>query len=180
MSIFDGAGNPLTDIEPPLDGGSGQFGASLALDGNRLLIGAPQASGGSGAVFQFAPSGAMAGDAIRPAFPEPGSEFGRAVAFGPDEILVGAPNQTVETLGSTPGRFGAVYRFNADSGLQIVQISAFSDASADFLQQESFGAAIGSSEEALIIGAPTSEAGQGAAAFRRLDSDRVYRSGFEF
>ncbi len=70
------------------------FGVSVALLGNRLLVGAPSAFG-TGAAFYYtrpdddAPWTLNA--AVQPANAVPNDQFGAAVALGDRELLIGAP-----------------------------------------------------------------------------------------
>jgi hypothetical protein len=111
----------LKSPNPTLGGG---FGWSLALKGDRLLVGAPDDS--PEAVYEFVRSGGnweLAAE-IRAANADPGDNFGYSVALVGDSALIGAPDEdsgaTVvngdETNNSATGA-GAAYLFvRADDG----------------------------------------------------------------
>ena len=112
--LFDATGALLRTLDNPSPRGEDGFGVSVALDGDRALVGAPNAWGGSGAgrthLFDAA-TGALLRTLDDPAdrsVPHPVSsdkpntqftEFGAAVALDGDRALVGAP------YAGTAGRF---------------------------------------------------------------------------
>ncbi len=96
------------------------FGTAVAVSGDRVVVGAPQARG-SGRVFAFARSGGAwtlvaelaASDAA------PSSAFGRALALRGTRLLVGAPNAPADSPPATPD--GAVYAFEELGGVWLQQ-----------------------------------------------------------
>lgn len=108
-------------LNGPNDGELRRFGSSVAMDGSRLLVGAPRTSCGEGqfwcgSFFRFddtSPSGDWSSfDRLMTAAPDPSpyDEFGRAVAFVGDEIVVGAPRD-----GDVAPVAGSVYVFDTGS-----------------------------------------------------------------
>lgn len=85
----------------------GQFGSSLAIDGDRLLVGAPgslSAGGNAGGAMVFARSAQNVWIQDGPALVdrlsgEPESGFGTAVALRGDLALIGAPHQGSQDRG---------------------------------------------------------------------------------
>lgn len=102
-------------IQPSIAIGGDGFGNSLDLEGERLVVGASHAWGGSGKdggmafVFERHPSGTAWNETgvLDSADLVTYSEFGRDVALLQDRILVGAPNHL---------NFGAVYVFDLIAG----------------------------------------------------------------
>jgi choice-of-anchor B domain-containing protein len=91
----DGAWERVDELAPPDHGATEApraFGATLALDGDRLLVGAPRADGGRGTVYVYTRD-AMGWRLTRSLTPGdlPGAEFGSAVALRGRLAVVGAP-----------------------------------------------------------------------------------------
>ncbi|MCO6459472.1 MAG: hypothetical protein J5I93_29520 [Pirellulaceae bacterium] len=77
-------------------GGQG-FGAALALDGNRLLVGAPEDNGGTGAAYVFEREGTTWRQRAKLRSNDRGSaaNFGRSVALDDNVAVIGAPGDNV-------------------------------------------------------------------------------------
>lgn len=142
-------------IEPPRADGVAGFGASMAWDGDRVLIGAPSADSARGRVYVVDRDGdawhaprqvALPDDALRP-----GSGAGAAVALVGDRAAVGAPGAgvvfVVESLAS--GNWSA-------SGT----LGPFDD-----LRGSSFGFSLAVSGDEIWVGAPGAE-GRDGRVFR--------------
>ncbi len=130
------------------------FGAALALEGNRLVVGAPAQGGaplasGPGAVYVFerGPAGwapiqkLVASDGV------PKASFGAAVALEGGRIVVGAPN-----AGFVPGAFfgpGAAYVFDLGPGgwSQVAKIDPGGP-----LPPDHFGGAVALSGDDVLVG----------------------------
>ena len=159
-------------LAPPdsLEAGA-RFGAALAVEGSRLLIGAPGAHHGSGLVFAYRRFNSGEWEfqqVLSPDSPEsPGSpeepdsaastgNFGAALALLGDELWVGAPRAR---SGS-----GRVYRFRlADGDWQLTPLDVPEAGSAAAL-----GSAIALGTSAAVLGAPGTDGNYGAAlVFRR-------------
>jgi FG-GAP repeat protein len=108
-----------------------QFGGSVSISGERILVGAPLA-GGIGAAYVFDRSGSawtqtsklIAGDASG------GDRFGRAVALDGDDAAIGAPLD--DDLGSDSGSLYVFSRL-AGSWTQVGKLLAGDGAPADLL-----------------------------------------------
>ncbi len=144
--------------------GAGRFGLSLALCGDLLAVGAPDATiaGGEpgagasnawGEIMRWSPAGAGAGDA----------DFGWSVALAGDTLIVGAPR--FDTNPGTTAREGMVFHFQrqrdgTDSwGLQ--QTITANDASS-----LGFGWSVAVDATRLAVGAPEMIVGAVASAGR--------------
>lgn len=120
--IFNLQTNLVRMISSPAPQLGGTFGQSVAVSGNRVVVGAPYQFG-SGAAFLFA---ASTGDFIRtfsslyPTYSYDGwdfspGQFGRSVAINGTLVAVGAP---YETAGSIKGG-GHAYVFNLLNGSEM-------------------------------------------------------------
>ena len=145
---FDGANWNQTDRLAPFDSSVEHmfFGASVALDGDRALIGAYGGNGYAGSAYVFERSGSgwtetawlTASDADVP------DSFGWSVALDGDRALVGA-----HTEGSG-SYLGAVYAFeNATTWNEIAKLTP-SDPTFD----KRFGSSVALSDTLAVIGAP--------------------------
>ncbi|MEM7516029.1 MAG: FG-GAP repeat protein, partial [Planctomycetota bacterium] len=130
-----------------------RFGASVAIDGDRLAIGAPAADGGRGAVYLFElnPFGEWDQTAqITATGGAPGDEFGSALALSGDRLAVGAPERDVIGF-QFHAEAGTAYVFVESGGQwsQEARIEAPDASSAD-----DFGRALVLSSDSLLVGAP--------------------------
>ncbi len=139
------------------------FGHTLALDGNTLVVGAPRKSGGAGDVYTFARTGADAPwrQSAHLAAVVPG-RFGHALALSDDDLLVGAPDAE---------RGGAVYHYHrrgtAWQLLATLRLSS-SDSTA------AFGTSLSLQGRDLLIGAPGENRGAGRVYLAQRDSVGVW------
>jgi hypothetical protein len=80
------------EVAPSLDDIGDWFGASVALQGDRLAVGAPQNGTGRAYVFDRQANGAWVEQALftPPVVSPTGDEFGRSVAVDGDTVAVGA------------------------------------------------------------------------------------------
>ena len=124
-------------VEAP-EGVGLSFGRSVAIDGDRLVVGAPQ-QGAHGIVVVFHRQGiAWVVDAVLE--PEAGMSFGASVALADGAIIVGDPDAS---------QGGMVSMFVEVGGVWIEQSPAIDHASGDEL-----GAAVGFAAGRLLAGAP--------------------------
>lgn len=138
------------------------FGTAVAIDGDRLLAGAPgsgsrRASAGEAHVFTRDDGAWVETQALTaPPRRRAADRFGAAVAIAGDELVVGAPGGRRDV--------GDAYPFTFTAGLWVAG-SALSPA-ADRRSGTEFGAAVAIQAGTLAVGAPRtagSERGQGAA-----------------
>jgi choice-of-anchor B domain-containing protein len=137
----------------PDDSVDRSFGASIALHGNTLAVGAPSA-GGSGAVvlFERGPAGAWVRTTmLAPAGLVRGSRFGQALALDNDFLVVGAPGAN--------GRTGLAIAF-AREGDEWAAVGRLEPA--DTAANARFGAALALLGREILIGAPGAAGGRGA------------------
>ena len=132
------------------------FGRSLALEGNTLVVGAPRKLDGSGVVYAFTRAGAGSEwqhqGSLTPAAGDDGPEFGAALAMSGDELLVGSP---------MAGGTGAVYRY-VRSGSDWTLSGTIEPPSGAGVA--GFGISLSWRGDRVLIGAPASD-GQVGAVF---------------
>ena len=147
-----------TDQTSASDGVFGiRFGASTDISGNRIVVGAPDADGQSGAVYVYDFDGSSWNE-----FPkllatdtQTGDQCGYSVAVNGDVAVVGAPYHAHAHFWQ-----GAAYvfRFDGKNWTQEQELLA-SDAGAGHL----FGWSVAIDGDAIVVGARTANAGGGAA-----------------
>lgn len=137
------------------------FGASVSIDNDRLLVGAPGNDDGgtdTGAVYQFAINGSAVAQTgmLMADTPEAGAQYGAQVKLQGLEALVGAPGET-----GSNGTTGAVYRYLNDQLQQRLEALASDSAVANL---SGFGAAIDLEEGEALLGAPDTNGARGGAS----------------
>ena len=126
-----------------------RIGASLAIHGDRILVGAPGWNG-TGAVFMFQHyPGGWFGDVFQSGS-APGDEFGASVAFAGDTVVIGAPGEGTGAGGvwtSVLGIYGSTTHV-VPAGVRAA---------------DRFGAALCGTDGEFVVGAPGTNGGAGAA-----------------
>ena len=139
------------------------FGHTLALDGNTLLVGAPRKAGGTGVVYAFTrASEAAAWREIARITAPAGGLFGMSLALAGDDAFVGAP--------SAPNG-GAVHHFVRQGGawqLRATVRPATPDSGA------AFGTSVSLQGDQLLIGAPGADGGVGRVYGAQRGADRAW------
>jgi hypothetical protein len=150
------------------------FGSSVAIDGQTIVVGAPDSTvglnAGQGRAYVFVkPAAGWSGTRTQTATltasgGAPGDHFGSSVAIGSDTALVGAPDSVVG-LNAGQGRAYVFVRPVAGwSGTrsQTAELTAFGGAAGDH-----FGSSVAIGSDTALVGAPDSavglNAGQGRA-----------------
>lgn len=111
-------------LKPDVNPANMNFGASVDVDGDTAVVGAPNANNQEGAVFVFSRSGTTWTQTARlaPAIPRQGDAFGNSVAISGSMIVVGAPSEPSSGTGvnSVPNTLqsgsGAAYVFVNTNG----------------------------------------------------------------
>ena len=136
------------------------FGFSVALDGARLLVGAPSRDATAeddGAVYAFARSDAVWSERERLTAPTPaaGEHFGTAVALDGDDAVVGAPGRDGD--GRDQGAaFAFAYAAGGWTHAQTLTIPAGEEHN-----DAEFGAAVALDAGTLAVGAPRNPSPEG-------------------
>lgn len=132
---------------------SDRFGWSVAVSGNRIIVGAIGDDGGFGAAYVF---DAATGRQLRKLTADSRSvaSFGSAVALHGNLALVGAPNQTTGLGSST----GAAFLFDINTGVQLGRLVASDASSSDF-----FGGSLALNNSLAVVGARNANSSRGAA-----------------
>lgn len=149
--VFRRTGTTWTEksvLTAPSPTNGDNFGASVALRGDRIVVGAPRSGSVAGSAYVFVRDGAGSWTGAAVASPSgDGEGLGTAVAFDVAHILVGAPR--------TNSSAGAVYRYNVD-GTDPQTFGVGLDAG------DQFGASIAAQSGTVVIGAP-GEASSGSS-----------------
>src|SRR5262245_45669419 len=151
---FPGLSSTMTVVGPSGTLGADQVGRSIALDGDTLVVGAPDYDGlpgdsNTGAVFVFVRHGAgwiqqaklTASDA------HVGDGFGTAVAVSDDLILVGTPAAEPAGLNGA----GVVFRFQRTGSTWTEQPPLLDDPPTS---AAAFGASVAIVGDRIVVGAP--------------------------
>ena len=151
--VFDAAsGNLRWTLNNPAPNSEDQFGYSMAVSGNTIVVGTPgdntdADSAGSAYVFDAA-SGNLLWTLNNPS-PADGLWFGDSVAVSGSTIVVGAP------LDSTDANYaGSAYVFAATSGKLLRTLNNPTQASGDY-----FGDSVAVSGSTIVVGAPFDSTG---------------------
>jgi len=145
--VFDvPTGQELAKLVPDDGADFDQFGRSVAISGQTVVVGArDHATGGddAGAAYLF---DATSGDQIAKLVPGDLSEndsFGRSVDIEGSLVLVGAPGDDVQGLDAV----GSAYVFDASTGQQVLQLSHD-----DLTDYDGFGWTVSISDGRGLIG----------------------------
>lgn len=157
--VFERTGStwgPPTFLDTIAPGEGDAFGNSVAIEGNRIVVGAPAAENGllygSGCAYVFERTGTSWTQVAEVMPPDPtGHTFHGASGFGVvavsgDTILVGAPSTCVVT---GDGGAGAAYFFDEVGGTWIPRATVVSDVGGLFFM---FGRAVGLDGDLAAVG----------------------------
>lgn len=139
-----------------------RFGAALAAAGDRMLVGAPAADSGLGAVYVFERRGSAWAQVSRLVAPArvKGDDFGASLLVAGDVALVGAPGHAESS--------GLVHVFRRDG--RGAWAAAGTLASPDSGTGQRFGIAMAQDGGTLLVGAPQQAGFTGAVYAYRLDA----------
>lgn len=148
-------------IEPAGGASLDQFGTSVSVFANTLVVGAPgndQVGLDAGAVYVFEESfGLWSQTAVlSPTVVQAGELFGQSVSLDLDTVLIGAPQRT--GLGGSGSGGAFVFRRTGPVWLQ----EAFLEAP-DATALDAFGTSVALSQDAVLIGASEQNGSRGAA-----------------
>lgn len=133
------------------------FGASLALSGDRVLIGAPDANtivADAGAVYVFELEAGVWTQKAKfwPSDTTKNDEFGSAVVLAGDAAFVSAPSDDF----ANKLDIGSVYRYALESHAWVAKAKYFAS---DNFREDYFGTRLALSGTRLLIGAPGKDSG---------------------
>jgi hypothetical protein len=154
----DGVWSEVCRLAPTDLGAEDKFGHSVALDGNVIVVGAPEhdsPSSNAGAFYVFEKTGATCSAGIKKTANTPiaSSRFGKAVSIDGNTIVVGAPGTGA----------GAVEVWTK-SGANVNFSQRFTAPGSDHVAGNGFGIAVDINASSIIVGAD-SLAGLSGAAF---------------
>ena len=146
------SGNLLETFINPTPATGDNFGFSVALDGDKALVGASSDDTGakdSGEAYLYdVNSGNLLETFINPN-PATGDNFGYSVALDGDKALVGAYSDDTDVASS-----GAAYLFDVNSGNLLKTFASPTPAENDF-----FGRAVALDGDKALVGAPSDDTG---------------------
>ena len=129
------------------------FGRTIAVEGNTLVVAAPRKNDGSGVVYVFTRRSALAPWSIEATLGPPaehsGAQLGVALALSENDLLVGSP---------AAGATGVVHHFRRVGGIWAFEGSLVPDRDPGL---SAFGTALAWHGERILIGAPGSDEGVG-------------------
>ncbi len=138
------------------------FGRTLAIDGNTLVVGAPRKRGPSGVVYVFTRSSASAAwrqtGIIVPPRSGDHADYASALALSGNDLLVGAP-----AADST----GVIYHFRRAGRSWRQHAVIRPEGGAGMV---GFGRTMSQQGEWLVVGAPAADSGGGRVFFARRDA----------
>jgi len=169
----------VTQISPKINYAS--FGKSVAIDGNRIVIGAfdqdvnGDGSGANhGAVYIYENYTQGIGEPIMLSPSQEGTYFGRSVAISNDQIVVGATWGHTEA-GVAGGNYGAAYIYSNKTGEWILQQQIISPE-----LDTMFGQSVSIYDNYLVVGSQARSAtikGAGYAYYYNSDSESWVENG---
>ena len=156
-----GCGLEGCSVVAPDGGNEDEFGSAIAIDGDRMVVGAkvddPAAEAGAAYIYERIDSEWSIDQKIQSTSPAPrgGDEFGSTLAIQGDRVVVGAPGTGWENPGDPDdvidvARAGFVYVFEPDPDgdwVQVQQLEAF-----DRAEDDQFGASVALDGDWLIVG----------------------------
>jgi hypothetical protein len=149
--VFDASEGTFLRKMIPSDGVAGaEFGASIGLGRNLLLVGCPNAKSGqdaTGAVYAYDLLSGAEGKWVGTDSAE-GDAFGSNISVSGRRVLIGAPGHP--SAGAWYA--GAAYVFDLTSGQHVEKITA-----PDFNDEDYFGTAVAIHDDKMAVGAPLSD-----------------------
>jgi hypothetical protein len=152
------------------------FGASVAISGTKVIVGAPEddhssaANPGSAYVFKRNSNGTWTQEQkLTYSSPASHDRFGESVAIDGTTAIVGAPGRDEASDCSTEGEFAAIYGFSSSTWTLAATLQA-----SDCTDGALFGSTVSVSGSMIIVGAreadyPSGPASSGAAyLFQRI------------
>lgn len=135
------------------------FGAAVATDGDWVAVGAPLANAAQiddGAVFLYRDTGAGWARTQKITAPDPGAgdEFGFALRFVDDVLLIGAPGDDNE---------GSVYIYRLDGSSWLFETKLYGAATSSNAR---FGNAVAGSGDTVLVGTPLQSGGGLVSVFQ--------------
>ena len=168
--VFEQANNGDWVLRSKLeaDGGASgfEFGASVDVQGNEVIIGAPGADNQRGAVYVFLRSGNTWAfqNKISPEEGQDGEEFGRALGYAGVDLIIGAPDHS-NVNGADAGIVYLYSRILNNWNFETTVLAS------NKIVQPLFGASVAISDSIAVIGAEGKETDAGAAfVFERTDA----------
>jgi hypothetical protein len=147
---------PLHILENPNPAANDRFGTSVAIAGNRVIVGAPlgdSGTGDAGCTYIYELTGATPTlPALQLNHPDPaGRNFGHVVALSGSRLAVGAPQE------GGSGDSSRVYLYDLSQPGPATPVLTLADATP--ATNESFGRALALAGDTLVVAAPQEDTG---------------------
>lgn len=142
-------------VEPPNPQPDARFGTSVAIFGDRMLVGSPTLMSGSGSVAVYDNDGLdwLLTESLPASQPADGL-FGWSVALAGVAPLAGSAGGPLRGLGGGSSATGSVRVYNTMGAFRRLEASDVAGTGLPY-QLYSFGGAIDFSETTMVVGAPT-------------------------
>jgi len=144
--VFDDAGSLMTTLTSPNPQAGGDFGLSVAVRGNNVVVGSPgEAAGGfaaAGHVYVFDDAGSLMTTLTSPN-PQTAGDFGFGAAVSGDIVIVGSPGEAAGGF----ARAGHAYVFS-NTGSLDANLASPNSQNGGF-----FGASVAVSGKSVVVGA---------------------------
>ncbi|OCX66418.1 hypothetical protein BFP70_05190 [Thioclava sp. SK-1] len=141
--------DPVFTFNAPTATTGDQFGSSVTIFDDKILIGAPQADtngvSNSGAAYMYDLNTGGLHAVLSQPNPQVSANFGYSVSMSADQVAVGAYRANASGVSSA----GVVYVFGTDSGALNYQVSAPAPETSGYFAQS-----VALSDEDLVVGAP--------------------------
>ena len=142
-----------------------EFGISVAVDGNTVLVGAHQYDSGKGAAYVFTKPYTGWADSNETAKPiasdaAANDEFGISVALDGDTAVIGAYHDDHTDDGNTIGNAGSAYVFTKVSGVWSQKANLIA---VDGAANDEFGISVAVNGDTVVVGARQDDTSNGAA-----------------
>ena len=187
VSLFDMVGGNLVDMGILMSSDalpSDEFGASIAIAGNQLVVGAPGEADGSGTVYLRDFDNLTASPVrVTPRLASAGGRFGQSVALLDDSLTVGAPaapalDRALDPVSGRTSNFevgpgDVIGGATRDTGLKALDLERLGS-----FTQRAFGHSVSVGSGALAVGAPQTMDDSGSITIF-ADLEFVFRSDFE-
>jgi len=135
----------LDTIIDPWPQAGAQFGSSVAIWHNTLVVGAPGQTSGVGGVYAFNLTGALNKPYTNVTDYAPGGRFGTSVAVSGSTVVVGAPNATAVGIGGA----GRVFTYKRETNVSLTSLTSPNPVGGGH-----FGESVATNGATIVVGAP--------------------------
>ena len=184
VNLFFDDGQSSIPLHDPTPEQSELFGFAVAASSGRYAVGSfrddePGGEPDSGAVHTFQIEGGIGilDATLRSPSPQEGAQFGSALAFSDDRLVIGERYREVLTFGGTLPFAGAMHLF---LNIPAAQTWLYETSLYNFGESEQMGWSVGATRHFAAAGLPTQEDDQGAdiGSVAIYQADLIFADGF--